>query len=184
MCISEVLRHHTFAQPIPVKYVYWARCVNTPCVWNVFHSDGSRRKKRREANVKIRQDKSWLVIVWLSEFLTWSPSVINHFSCDRRTKYLLQLHFVSTSNEITLVGDHMKSDLLPTGIFSELRQSNNDWHSTKSYWLWRFISFDVLTACCLNINRYKCGRLSHENWFIADEHHVRTPTIKQRLTFN
>ena len=53
----------------------------------------------------------------------------NHFSRDRRTKLfhlMLRLHVVSTSNEITLVSDHMKSDLLPTGIMSELRQSNND----------------------------------------------------------
>ena len=33
-------------------------------------------------------------------------------------------HVASTSNEITLVDDHMKSDLLPTGILPELRQSN------------------------------------------------------------
>ena len=32
VCISEVIRHHTFAQPIPVQAVYWKRCVNTPCV--------------------------------------------------------------------------------------------------------------------------------------------------------
>ena len=53
----------------------------------------------------------------------------NHFSCDRRTKLfhlMLRLHVVSTSNEITLVGDHMIIDLLSTGIMPELRQSNND----------------------------------------------------------
>ena len=39
---------------------------------------------------------------------------------------MLRLHVASTTNAITLVGDHMKSDLLPKGIMSELRQSNND----------------------------------------------------------
>ena len=32
VCISEVIRHHTFAQPISVQAVYWERSVNTPCV--------------------------------------------------------------------------------------------------------------------------------------------------------
>ena len=41
---------------------------------------------------------------------------------------MLQLHVASTSNEITLIGNHMKSDLLPTGIMPELRHSNNEWH--------------------------------------------------------
>ena len=48
------------------------------------------------------------------------PVSNNHFLCDRRRKLfhlMLQLHFVSASNERTLVGDHMKRDLLPTGIF-------------------------------------------------------------------
>ena len=46
------------------------------------------------------------------------------------------------------------------------------------------VSFDVTTACCLNIKWNNFGRRSHEKWFITDGHHVRTPTIKQRLTFN
>ena len=25
MCISEVILHHYFAQPIPVQYVYWEK---------------------------------------------------------------------------------------------------------------------------------------------------------------
>ena len=54
MCISEVIRHHTFAQPIPVRNVYWEKRVNRPCVWSIFHCDGSRRIWRREANVLIR----------------------------------------------------------------------------------------------------------------------------------
>ena len=65
---------------------------------------------------------------------------------------MLRLHVASTSNEITLVGDHMKSDLLPTGIMPELRQSNSDCHSTNSYGLWSVISFDVMTACCSTLN--------------------------------
>ena len=35
---------------------------------------------------------------------------------------MLQLHAVLTSNDITMVGDHMKIDLLTTGIMSELLQ--------------------------------------------------------------
>ena len=42
--MSEVICQHTFAQHIPVQYVFWERCVNMP------HSDGSRRIWRREAN--------------------------------------------------------------------------------------------------------------------------------------
>ena len=64
---------------------------------------------------------------------------------------ILRLRLASRANEITLVGDHMKSDLLPTGTMRELRQSNIDCHSIKFYGLWRVISFDVTTACCLNI---------------------------------
>ena len=32
---------------------------------------------------------------------------------------MLRLHVASKLNEITFFGDHMKSDLLPTGIMSE-----------------------------------------------------------------
>ena len=39
---------------------------------------------------------------------------------------MFRLYVASTSNEITFAGDHMKSDLFPTGIMSVLRQSNND----------------------------------------------------------
>ena len=28
VCISEIIQHHIFAQPIPVQYVYWERCVS------------------------------------------------------------------------------------------------------------------------------------------------------------
>ena len=69
-------------------------------------------------------------------------------------------------------------------IKSVLRQSNNGWQSTNSYGFWRVISFDVTTACCLNIKRNNCCRWSHEKWFITEGHHVRTLTSKQRLTFN
>ena len=40
---------------------------------------------------------------------------------------MLRLHVASTSNEITLIGDNMKSDLLTKGIMSVLRKSNNDY---------------------------------------------------------
>ena len=82
-----------------------------------------------------------------------------------------KLHVFLTPNEITVVADLLKSDLLPTGIISELRQSNKDWHSTMSYELWRIISFDVTTACCLNMKWNICGRRLHEKWSITDWHH-------------
>ena len=66
-----------------------------------------------------------------------------------------------------------ESNLLPTGIMSVLRQSNNDWHSSKFYGLWRIISFDATPAGCLKIKWNNFVRRSHEKWFITDGHHVR-----------
>ena len=124
-----------------------------------------------ESNIKC----NWRVLCKNFDNQTITDIQISLTNYEGLFRLMLQLHVASTSNEITLVGDYMKSDLLPTGIMPELRQSNNNWYSTKSYGLWRVISFHVTTACCLTIKRNYFGRRSHEKWFSTDGHHARTP---------
>ena len=115
--------------------------------------------------------------IWLYKFLIIAYLFTFHL--------MLRLHVASTSNEITLFGPHMKSDLLPTGIMLETPTIKQ--RLTLNYVLlilWRVISFDATSACCLNIKYSNFDRRSHENWFITDRHHIRTPTIKQRLSCN
>ena len=78
--------------------------------------------------------------------------------CEWSLHLMLRLHVASTSNETTLVGDHMKIGLLPTGIIQELRQSFdvtlacNSTSNERILSLNGVISFAVVTSASLTLS--------------------------------